>query len=349
MRWLTRSAALLACTALAVTPVPAVAAPADASWQLTPTNTDARFRGLSAVSGRVAWAGGSGGVVLRTVNGGREWQRVDPPGAAELQFRDVHAFDERRAVVLSIGEGAASRVYRTSDGGRTWQVAFQNPDPEAFYDCLTFFDSRNGIALSDPVGGKFRILSTSDGGQSWKVLSDKGMPPALDKEAGFAASGQCLVSSGGRDAWFATGGGARSRVFHSADRGNTWRVSESPLAASESAGTFGVAFVGRRHGIAVGGDFANVAGPSTVALTGDGGRTWRAGAQQLGGYRSGVAVPPTRPWTAIAVGPTGSDVSRDGGRSWTRFDDGSFDTVDCAWDGACWASGERGRIAKLGR
>ncbi|MCP3800774.1 YCF48-related protein [Allokutzneria sp. A3M-2-11 16] len=337
MRWLPLSVALLV-----LAPLPAVAA--ESPWQLTPTNTEARFRGLSAVSDQVAWAGGSGGVVLRTVDGGRAWQRVDPPGATTLQFRDIHAFDDQRAVVLSIGEGADSRVYRTSDGGRSWQLAFQNAEPKAFYDCLTFFDSRNGIALSDPVGGKFRILSTSDSGRSWTVLPDKGMPPALAKEAAFAASGQCLVSSGRRDAWFATGGGERSRVFHTADRGRTWQVSESPVAASESAGIFGMAFTGKRHGIAVGGDFANATGASTVALTSDGGRTWQTGPNQLGGYRSGIAV---RTSSVLAVGPTGSDVSRDGGRTWTRLDEGSFDTVDCTPDGACWASGERGRIAKL--
>lgn len=52
------------------------------------------------------------------------------------------------------------------------------------------------------------------------------------------------------------------------------------------------------------------------------------------------------PSFALAVGPTGSDVTRDGGRTWTRFDTGSFDAVACA-GAACWASGEKGRIARL--
>ena len=33
--------------------------------------------------------------------------------------------------------------------------------------------------------------------------------------------------------------------------------------------------------------------------------------------------------TLIAVGPTGSDVSYDGGRSWTAFDTAPYDAVDC--------------------
>jgi hypothetical protein len=52
---------------------------------------------------------------------------------------------------------------------------------------------------------------------------------------------------------------------------------------------------------------------------------------------------------AIIVGPTGSEVSFDQGRSWQSFDSGSFHTVDCAGGHACWASGALGRVAYLVR
>jgi hypothetical protein len=85
-----------------------------------------------------------------------------------------------------------------------------------------------------------------------------------------------------------------------------------------------------------------------LALTSDGGKTWRlVGAGAPDGYRSGAAWVPGLPRTAIAVGPTGSDVTTDAGRTWTRFDTGSFDAVDCAANAACWASGEAGRAARL--
>ncbi|MGW0584252.1 WD40/YVTN/BNR-like repeat-containing protein, partial [Streptomyces sp. NPDC002920] len=192
--------------ALAVlAPAPA-GAHGDPHWRLTDTGTPSvRFRGLSAVDRHTAWVSGTGGTVLRTTDGGANWRNVSPPGASDLQFRDIEAFDARRAVVLAIGEGESSRVYRTEDGGATWTESFRNTDARAFYDCLTFFDRRHGLAMSDPVDGKFRILSTSDGGRSWKVLPDRGMPAAQEGEAGFAASGQCLVSSGPKDVWLATG------------------------------------------------------------------------------------------------------------------------------------------------
>src|SRR4051812_29350538 len=60
------------------------------SWQSTPTGSDARFRGLSAVSSTVAWVGGTG-VVLRTTDGGATWASVSPPDTGALDFRDVEA------------------------------------------------------------------------------------------------------------------------------------------------------------------------------------------------------------------------------------------------------------------
>jgi len=320
------------------------------SWSLKGTGTtDVRFRGLAAVGRDVAWVSGTGGTVLRTTDGGASWRNVSPPGATGLQFRDIEAFDARRAVVLAIGEGEASRVYRTDDGGATWTESFRNTDPRAFYDCMTFFDRRHGLAMSDPVDGRFRILSTRDGGRSWTVLPDAGMPPALEGEAGFAASGQCLVTSGPRDVWLATGGAARARVLHSGDRGLTWTATDTPLPAGDPArGVFALAFRDRSHGLAVGGDYRpDQTAPRAAAHTADGGRTWRPAAAAPPAYRSGVAWLPHHRSAALAVGPTGTDLTTDAGRTWRTVDAGSYDTVDCAADGGCWASGEKGRVARL--
>jgi photosystem II stability/assembly factor-like uncharacterized protein len=319
-------------------------------WQLKDTGrSDVRFRGLSAVSRTTAWVAGTGGTVLRTADGGAHWQNVSPPGAADLEFRDIEAFDARRAVVLAIGEGESSRVYRTDDGGATWTESFRNTDANAFYDCMAFFDHRHGLAVSDPVDGRFRILSTGDGGRSWKVLPSAGMPAALDGEAGFAASGQCLVASGPRDVWLATGGGARARVLHSADRGLTWTAADTPLPAGDPAkGVFALAFRDRTHGLAVGGDYRpDQASPRAGASTADGGRTWKPSATPPPAYRSGAAWLPHTRATALAVGPTGTDLTIDGGRTWRTVDAGSYDTVDCAADTGCWAAGEKGRVARL--
>jgi photosystem II stability/assembly factor-like uncharacterized protein len=335
----------------------------DLGWQLTPTGSTARLRGLSVVSEKVVWTSGSGGTVLRTTDKGASWQSVGPPGTSDLGFRDIEAFDRSNAVILAIGPGAASRVYRTSDGGRTWQLAFLNDDPNAFYDCMTFFDRRHGLALSDPVNGRFRIIATRDGGRSWRVV-DADMPPALPGEFAFAASGQCLVSSGdilgghgdddddgddrGSKAWFGTGGDVVARVFRSNDGGKTWRVSATPMHSNAAAGIFALAVRDEEHGLAAGGDLVTpAASPDMLALTRDGGRTWNLVEEAPNEYRSGAHWLDDR--IALVVGPTGSDASFDRGRSWQGFDDGSFDTVDCVKHNVCWASGEQGRVALLTR
>lgn len=320
------------------------------SWRLSDTGVTARFRGLAPVSDKVAWVAGSAGTILRTTDGGRSWLSVGPPGTAELQFRDIEAFDAKSAVALTIGEGEQSRLYATSDGGRTWTETFRNQDPAAFYDCVTFLDRRHGLALSDPVGGKFRILATSNGGRTWAVQPTTGMPDALPGEFAFAASGTCLVSAdrwGGAHAWFATGGGASARVFATTNGGRTWTVTDTPVPSGPSAGIYSLAFKDPWHGLAVGGDY-NVpdSAPAGSATTRNGGRTWTTSPDVPGEYRSGAAWVGIGP-VALTVGPTGSDVSYDSGRSWTGFDSGSFDAVLCAPDRSCWASGELGRVAKL--
>ena len=331
------------------------------SWRDVPTGSSARLRGLAPVSRRTAWVSGSAGTVLRTTDGGRHWEDVSPPDAAGLELRDIEAFDARHAVVLSIGAGTDSRVYRTSDGGRTWLRTFTNAEPRAFYDCLAFWDRRHGIALSDPVDGRFRVLRTDDAGRSWSVVDPAGMPPAQAGEFAFAASGSCLVTAGRSDAWIASGGGATSRVYRSRDRGRTWSVTSTPVRSTAAGGIFSLAVRGRRDLVAVGGDFtAPTVGTDASARSHDAGRSWTAGGP-LGGYRSGAAWLPQRHGygygqghgtargSVVAVGPTGTDLSSDGGRTWRTVDTGSLDSVECTRDGACWASGERGRVAVLER
>ena len=316
-------------------------------WVTTSTGSTQQFRGLDAVDGDTAWVGGSNGQVLRTTDGGASWEDVSPDGTAGLLFRDVEAIDDRHASVMAIGEGEASRIYTTLDGGESWTLAFVNDDPRAFYDCMAFWPGgRSGIGMSDPVDGKFRIIRTDDGGLTWRVLDDAGMPDAVPGEFGFAASGTCLETAGGRDAWLASGGGA-SRIFHSTDGGYTWSVTVSTIPATAAGGVFSLDFRNPRQGIAVGGDFlAPDNGVDASAFSRDGGANWANGGD-LTGYRSGVSWVTGAPATAVAVGPTGSDITYDGGASWAPFDTTNLDAVVCTHDGACWASGRAGTVATL--
>jgi photosystem II stability/assembly factor-like uncharacterized protein len=260
-----------------------------------------------------------------------------------LDFRDVEAFGETTAYLLSAGPGEQSRIYKTVDGGKTWAVQFKSSDPDAFFDAIAFWDAQNGIALGDPVMGHFQLMVTNDGGAHWKQLPETDLPLALPKEGAFAASGTCLVTHGAQDVWFGTGGAKTARVLSSHDRGQHWMVSETPLLAGiESAGIFSIAFRDRDHGIIVGGDYRkpNEVG-ATAAVTADGGKTWTPIDKPFP-FRSGVAWAHDR-W--VAVGTSGSNVSLDDGATWKMLDRQNYNSVAFTSTGEGWAVGLKGRIA----
>src|SRR5215467_2960407 len=96
-----------------------------AQWQQQAINSDADFRGLCAVSAKVAWVSGTKGTYGRTTDGGRVWAVGSVPGAEKLDFRDVEAFGETTAYLLSARPGEDSRIYKTTDGGKTWTLQFK--------------------------------------------------------------------------------------------------------------------------------------------------------------------------------------------------------------------------------
>ena len=325
--------------------------PAAYDWQLTDTGSTASFRGLAPVSEAVAWVSGTGGTVLRTTDGGETWTNVSPQGldTETLQFRDIEATSDRHAVILSIGEGEDSRILVTDDGGASWTESFRNEEAAAFYDCMAFTTPKRGVAMSDPVDGVFRLAETTDGGHSWSII-DAPTATAMPGEYGFAASGTCLAEGKGQRMYLATGGVDPARVLSSTDRGHTWTATETPVLGGAAAGIFSVSFKDAHRGVIVGGDYLNPTGAvDNAAWTSDGGATWHAATTNPAGYRSGSAWLTHEHATVLAVGPSGSDVSTDAGRTWTQFDDGSFDSVECTLDGACWASGTKGRVAVLTR
>jgi photosystem II stability/assembly factor-like uncharacterized protein len=338
---------------LSVLAVPMLGSSSLAQWTPQAVDTKARLRGLSVVNEKIVWASGTGGTFVHTADGGTTWKAGLVAGASELDFRDVHAVDDRKAYLLSIGEGEKSRIYQTTDGGKSWTLQFMNPDPKGFLDALAFWDDDHGIALGDPVDARFTIVSTNDGGRNWKKSPSENMPLALKGEGAFAASGTCLVVQGDRSVWFGTGGASVSRVFRSDDRGQSWEAHETPVrAGNASSGVFSLAFHTVNRGVAIGGDYKDPEQTDgVVAWTSDGGRNWTlprvAGPS---GYRSAVAVVPkmTRP-TLVAVGPTGSDFSTDGGQTWLPLGKEGFHAVRFVSPDAGWAVGDNGTLAKFSR
>ena len=319
--------------------------PRGVDWQPQTSGVKARIRGLSAVSARVAWASGANGTILRTLDGGTTWQPRTIPATTALDFRDIDAFSERLAYALSIGPGESSRIYKTTDGGEHWDLQFANLDPKVFLDSMAFWDAGRGMAFSDSVDGRFVVFTTTDAGRTWSRVVPDRLPAALDGEGAYAASGTNVAVSGRALAWIGTTAG---RVLRSADAGKTWTVAQTPLHTGKSAGIFSIVFRNASDGIIVGGDFNRPdEAVDNAAVTSDGGATWTL-VKGLRGYRSVVAWSRDGRGPAIAVGPSGSDLSIDNGRTWSPVASEGYDTLSVAPHASiAWAAGENGRIAKL--
>src|SRR5262245_51215686 len=202
-------------------------------WTTQTSGVTNRLRGVSAVSERFAWASGAGSTVLRTTDGGESWQKLSVT-TDNLDFRDIDAIDSYTAYALSIGNGPASRIYKTTDAGKTWTMQFKADDQKSFLDAMSFWDAHSGIVFGDSVDGRLYILTTYDGGRTWSRVPTNKLPPALEGEGAFAASGTNIALFGRSHAWIGTGAGAKARVLRTSDRGRTWQVADTPLAAGQS-------------------------------------------------------------------------------------------------------------------
>ncbi len=318
--------------------------------ELQDSGVEVLLQAVSPVNDRVIWISGHGGTWLRTLDGGATWESGVVPEADTLQFRDVHAISAETAWLLAAGPAEMSRIYRTDDGGRNWRLQWTNDEPDGFYDCLSMFDDRRGLVYGDAIDGELRILRTTDGGENWSRLAGERLPPALDGEGGFAASGTCLTIGAENVAWIGTGNATPARVLRSADRGWSWMASTAPVVAGEAAGITSIAFRDERYGLVVGGHLGKPDDhTANVALTADGGVTWTAGGRlRMAGAAYGVAwVPGLKPPVAVAVGPGGADLTSDGGISFTGIDDRNWWGLGFASADAGWLVGPEGRIAKI--
>lgn len=328
---------------------------AHAQWDLQESHTTANLRGIASLGGGVAWASGTGGVVLRTEDGGHLWQSCAmPPGAEKLDFRAIQAFDANTALVMSSGKGDLSRLYQTTDGCHSWTLLATNPDPQGFWDAVQAADLDTIMILGDPVEGAFQIRETTDGGKTWSV--DLGQPLWYNEGAFAASNSSLLINWTDGPAVFVTGSPVGARIFRRCDpckgQSGGWAATPMPMFTwGASAGIFAIHQSSWDHLVAVGGDYRSPDGATgNAAWSNDGGRRWHRAETWPHGYRSSVDYDKaTNAW--ITIGPNGADISKDDGRNWTPLAPTASDPPDAAkdWNALSlpFVVGSRGRIGKL--
>jgi len=115
----------------------------------------AGYNDIDFPAGQTGWAVGDSGRIVKTVNGGEDWNRQKSGVLAELTAVDFVS----TSVGYAVGKGGC--VLRTSDGGAHWVK--QSSGTAKRLTAVCFVSALRGWM----VGDKSVRLRTTDGGKNW--------------------------------------------------------------------------------------------------------------------------------------------------------------------------------------
>ena len=147
-----------------------------ASWKYVPAPTLEYLLGVEAVSGRVGFAAGTRGVLLRTTDGARTWKKVKGAPAGDLLGMRFASASEGW-VLANDRAGVTGTVRHTTDGATTWTEQLRTPG--ALLGAVDTVGPHIWVAGGDPaagpvlagerVSGAGVVLHSSDGGTTWET------------------------------------------------------------------------------------------------------------------------------------------------------------------------------------
>jgi len=284
------------------------------------------IRGLSVPSEKVIWASGSKGSIAKSVDGGTNFEWMQVKGYETRDFRSIHAWDEKEAIIVAIASPAV--VLKTLDGGISWNVVTEILDSNMFLDAIHFKDADNGWIVGDPIENNIFLLHTKDKGQTWQEVGiDYFKSNVNDGEAFFASSSTNMKHT--KDALFMVSGGASSRLW----------INGSPttipiIQGAKSTGANSIAIAPNENKlIIVGGDFTKdtLRKNNFLCLTKKTNKNnqteWQLANkfQNPNGYRSCVEFIDNN--LVVTCGTSGVDISKNGGQNWNLISNQSFHVV----------------------
>lgn len=278
-----------------------------------------------ALSGAHVWVVGYPGLILRSADQGRTFERQGPH--ERTAYLAVDFVDARTGVV--VGRGGAARW--TSDGGLTWEKR-PLPTEEPLFD-VDLVDTQTAFA----VGNFAAAVLTRDGGRTFETMRvvPEGEDPTLNAVAFLDARQGVVVGEMGLIARTVDGGMSFSRVDDGTIQAHLFGIealgagfvvvgSEGTILASQDAGA---TFVQQESPVRE--DLIRVAtaGRRVVVVGLAGTILWAR--DPLGPYQA-VSLVPTYQWLAgVRISPDGRGfavgaratllVTHDFGETWSRW------------------------------
>jgi photosystem II stability/assembly factor-like uncharacterized protein len=323
---------------------------AGVTWQRIVVPT-ARISALRFVDANIGWAGGfiprdvpqvacaqappaestpCYGVVLRTVDGGRTWQRtlsIVDDGVNGEPVVQIEAIDGGVAWALTlactsmtspnVALNCPTDLRRTIDGGQTWTTQITGN-----IVAMRFATARHGwIATVDP-NATFDVRFTNDGGVTWS----SGMQTSSGIIGLDAASTQTAWAMT-RDGGYCTSSTCtKYDLFRTLDGGSTWTNLGNPKPSTGNCAIgaiYGPLFASPTRGwLALNLGAGGVAAPGGLLQTEDGGKTWRCTNTPPNTYLVSAADPEHIWVTSNQRGTEATTIysSDDAGTTWHALD-----------------------------
>jgi photosystem II stability/assembly factor-like uncharacterized protein len=226
------------------------------SWESVnvPGNEWLTLKALSFSDSTHGWAVGGYGLIIRTTDAGRSWQRTTRSGDQDMEAvsfvnPNVGFAGGTKAVRNRITDEVKGslEILCTKDGGEHWQSCYKENEPGTVFQIATLSESAALVVLDGN-----RLIRTDDQGATWRPI---------DLSTNQIAS----VALAGDGAHWVVG---RNGTFERSDDGDrTWRHVTSLTGNTGGKNWRGIAFNATGAGIAVGDG-------GLLIITLDNGKTW---------------------------------------------------------------------------
>lgn len=280
-------------------------------WVELPNPSVYHLYAIDVVTDDVIYAGGYGGSLVKSTDGGSTWNSVNfnlSDWVDEIQF-----LDENTGWIATLsGSTGAGHVLKTTDGGATWTTLHTMIS----YYGMHWFDESNGFI----AGSDGKMFKTTDGGANWSVVNIQTLDlivqvEFVDQNNGFAltVANDLFKTTDGGITWSSTyHSGMENMFFHDANNGYCVTYTGQIGKTTDGGMTYtyyqtpynfalrDVYFVDQNIGFVVGG-LDCTGGQCTQApallTTTDGGQTWIDNSHPYIGQQQG--------FYAIDVTPSG--------------------------------------------
>ena len=271
--------------------------------------------GEANIRGNVA----AGNGIYKSVDAGKSWTHVWKQ-EGQIGTMAVHPRDPNIAFAAVLGHAFGPNpergVYRTRDGGKTWQQVLKKDEHTGASD-VALDPSNPNIVLAgfwqarrlpwDLVSGGpgSSLWMSRDGGDTWKQLTGGGLP-----EGPWGKVGVAVAPSDGRRV-YAIIEAEKGGLFRSNDGGESWSLATADRRLRQRAWYYSTITVNPANA-----DEVWIPNVPMLKST-DGGKTFVRVSGIHHGDHHDLWIDPKNPKRMISANDGGSDVSIDGGETWS--------------------------------